>query len=508
MNSIYRILIVENNSETRDKVMSTLENEGYFVKVASDSDSATELNITFKPHLLIISLKIPEGNGFELAEKLKIRGGKFKVIFISSDEQSDEIKDVFRFGAAGYLVRPVKCKDLIEQVHYGIECLKIQETDDRYHRQLEKEVSERTVDISQTLEIAEYQSRQIDLLLNCMSEPLISIDFENKIMLLNAASEKCFGLNPCDCLGMNFSDYFTDHNLIRTVSSITNHFTDTGEAISVPSVVTKINDRIYSVSINILNNHIDKPSGCVLLFSDQTELYRSSQLRSGFLTLVAHEFRTPLTALLNGLNILKDWQTDKIIFLDVLDMINLSINRFSRLINNLLTFASVQRPDATPVVTTFSFVTLVNYVNDVLESSANEKKIEIIHIYDAEFDLIATDEQLLRNSLESIVDNAIKFSPINSTVNIRSSLLYSNGQHILKITIKDNGPGIPDTKLKNMFEWFTQGDERLSRNYRGVGIGLPLSLRAIEILRGTLDYSRNECGGSCFTLKVPVDLQE
>jgi signal transduction histidine kinase len=488
--------------------MAALENEGYFVKTVSNHPSAIEMSTTFKPHLLIISLKMPDGNGFELPGKLKMIEGKFKVIFISAGEDIDDIKTAYRLGAIGFLTKPIKYKDVIEQVRHGIECLKSLEEYDRYQKQLEKEVSDRTADISKALEIAEYQSRQIDLLLNCMSEPLVAVDFENKIMLLNVASEKFLGLNPCDCLGMNFSDYFTDSNLNRSVFSVTDHFRTTGEAISIPSQVAKINERIYSVSINILNNLIDEPSGCVLLFSDQTELYRSSQLRSGFLTLVAHEFRTPLTALLNGLDILKNGQIDQLVFTDVLDMMDLSINRFSRLINNLLTFASVQNQEAAPHITNFSFVLLVKTLKDALNWSAIEKKIELIHTFDSDFDFITTDEQLLRNSLECIIDNAIKFSPIESTVFIKSSLTFSNDQHFLTISIKDSGPGISDTKLKTMFEWFTQGDERLSRDYQGIGIGMPLSLRAIEILKGSLNYKRNEEGGSCFTLIVPIKLQK
>ncbi|HEX2956392.1 MAG TPA: response regulator [Chitinispirillaceae bacterium] len=508
MNSLNRILLVDNNTETQGAVMAALENEGYIVKVVSKHNAAIEMSRTFKPHLFIISLKMPDGSGFKLLEKLKMAEGTFKVIFISANESVDDIQKAYRLGAIGYLTQPIKHKDVVEQVRYGIECVKDQEEIGRHKKKLEKEVSERTADISKALEIAEYQSRQIDLLFNCMSEPLVAVDFENKIMRLNVASEKYLGLKPCDCLGMNFSDYIKDQNLNCTISSILNHFNATGEAVAKSPVVSKVNERIYSVSINIMNDLTERPSGCVLLFSDQTELYRSSQLRSGFLTLVAHEFRTPLTALLNGLDILKNRQIEQFVFTDVLDMMNLSINRFSRLINNLLTFASVQDTNAVPVITTFSYVSLVDNLKDALYSSAIEKNIELVHTFDSDFNAVTTDEQLLRYSLESIIDNAIKFSPIESNVHIRSTLVHSSNQHLLKITIKDAGPGIPQAKLKTLFEWFTQDDDRLSRNYQGVGIGLPLSLRAIEILNGSLDYAQNEDAGSCFVLTVPVKLVE
>jgi signal transduction histidine kinase/CheY-like chemotaxis protein len=487
--------------------MDPLVEEGYFVKTVANHDTALEMCTAFKPHLFVIKINMPDGKGFELLAKLKIPDGKFKVIFVSEKESVDDIQTAYRLGATGCLTKPIRSIDVIEQVLYGIECLKSQEKYDRYQKQLEKEVCERTADIAKALEIAEYQSRQNDLLFNCMSEPLVAIDFENNIMFLNAASEKFLRLVPCDCLGMNFSDYIKDPNLISTVKSITNHFNVTGEAITVPPLVSRIDERIYSVSINILKDLIDKPSGCVLLFSDQTELYRSSQLRSGFLTLVAHEFRTPLTALLNGSNILKKGNIDRLAFTDVLDMIDLSIKRFSRLINNLLTFASVQNQDATQQVSTFSFISLINIIKSTLYTSAIEKNIELVHTVNSEFDVIATDEQLLRNSLECIIENAIKFSPIKSTVHIRSSLSYSNDQHYLIVAIIDSGSGISDTKLKQMFEWFTQEDDRLSRDHQGIGIGLPLSLRAIEILKGSLDYKRNEEGGSCFTLTIPVKVQ-
>jgi signal transduction histidine kinase len=119
--------------------------------------------------------------------------------------------------------------------------------------------------------------------------------------------------------------------------------------------------------------------------------------------------------------------------------------------------------------------------------------------------LILTDPVLLGDAVECIYDNAIKFSPPDSTIEIKTKTFETTTlKTCLSILILDQGPGIPAEQQQQMFEWFWQGEDSLTRCTGGMGIGLPLALRAIEILGGSLNYAQYPLGGSIFTITIPL----
>jgi PAS domain S-box-containing protein len=419
----------------------------------------------------------------------------------------ENVKDIGRatlLGAKGFVGKPIQESDLLMQIDSALKCLRIREESNRYKQTLEQQIEARTSEISNALQIAEYKSRQIDLLLNSMLEPLVAVDMDSMIMFINKAAEKHLGLDASNCLGMCFEKYIHSRQLIEALSTLIQQYSNSGKIVSVESVSTKILNKYYSVSINILKNASDTPTGCVLIFNDTTEMYKAAQLRSGFLTLFAHEFRTPLATLLNSVSVIQEARDEKEIFDDAICILHEALERFTSLIDNLMAFSNVQRPDVKAELLPINVQALTEAVMIKLAARVDAARINVVVKCNNVNDEVLIDPTLLGDSLECIIGNALKFSPPESIVTVTAQRTVFESNPHLVFTITDHGPGIPEEKQQNMFEWFTQGEQPLTRKYGGLGIGLPLALRAVELLGGTLTYSPNVPNGSVFTIDLPV----
>ncbi|MBN1604851.1 MAG: response regulator [Chitinispirillaceae bacterium] len=503
------VLVVDDSLDTRNAIKSILTNEGYYVKDTGNPDEVITIATSFEPRIIILDVMMPHAKGLDLLKSLNVSSRNTEVIMMSAEEDVQIIHNAVNLGARGFLNKPVRYGELISQVSLSLDRIIEREKTENYQKLLEELVNARTKEISRALEIAEFQSRQIDLILNSMSEPLVTVDMDGLIIILNKAAEQVLGLKP-ECLGSPFRRCIhsprLNQSLLKTITHFKNGLNDDHD-LTLSSVPAKIQNTFFSVSINILKNSIDKPSGCVLTFQDQTEIFRAAQLRSGFLSLVAHEFRTPLASILNSASIFHETDIDKAFSAEAAQIILESTSRLKKLIDHLITFSNIQRAD---IKADHLCVNTRDFFDVILlrcSESSNKKHIQInvknVNVPES----IYTDPVLLGDTLESFIDNAIKFSPPDSEVEITAKLMEKiNSDKSLSISILDRGPGIPAEQQSQMFEWFWQSENSLTRSYNGLGIGLPLALRAIEILGGTLNYAQYPLGGSIFTINVPVTI--
>jgi len=113
------------------------------------------------------------------------------------------------------------------------------------------------------------------------------------------------------------------------------------------------------------------------------------------------------------------------------------------------------------------------------------------------------DAQRLRQILDALVDNAVKFTPAGSHVKLRLSQEKRRSELWARIDLIDDGPGIPPERLPNIFDSFRQGDGSSTRSVGGMGMGLAYSRKLAESMGGWLDAESEMGRGTTFTLYLP-----
>lgn len=223
-----------------------------------------------------------------------------------------------------------------------------------------------------------------------------------------------------------------------------------------------------------------------------------NELKTKFLSLVSHEFKTPLSGILTSTVLLSKYKlTEEQERRD--KHINTITSKVHYLNNILNDFLSVERLETGKVFYTPKPFNLSKVLNEVIYNSNMLLKDGQKINYPENIDDISLfqDEKILELSLSNIVHNAIKYSPENTIIDIK----IVQDDYLTIFKIKDNGIGIPKQEQKNIFNRYFRAENVL--NIQGTGIGLNIVKSHIENLGGTIEFTSEEHKGSIFTITLP-----
>jgi PAS domain S-box-containing protein len=224
-----------------------------------------------------------------------------------------------------------------------------------------------------------------------------------------------------------------------------------------------------------------------------------NELKTKFLSLVSHEFKTPLSGILTSTTLIGKYaQSEQ---QDKREKHLKTIKSKVKYLNNILDdFLSIERLETGKVTYKYSEFPLSKVINEVVYDAnmllKEGQKIRYPENID-EFTL-NFDEKLLELILTNLINNAIKYSPENTLIYIKA---YSENNHLI-ISVKDDGIGIPKKEQKHIFERYFRAENALLN--QGTGIGLNIIKSHLENLGGTINFISEENQGSTFTIQLPI----
>ncbi len=232
----------------------------------------------------------------------------------------------------------------------------------------------------------------------------------------------------------------------------------------------------------------------------QKEAELANRAKSDFLAVMSHEIRTPLNSLLGMGELLKGTKLSETQqrFVRIL---NNSGEHLLTLINDILDLSKIEAGKLSLENTPLNLSQLVQEVIEIESNKASEKGISL---YCKEVGLVPSlvrgDKIRLRQILINIINNAIKFTE-NGEVRVVVQALEKN---FICFSITDTGVGIPDEKLQNIFNPFSQADETIARRFGGTGLGLSISLSLARLMDGKIEVTSKEGEGTCFKIMIPL----
>ncbi|WP_048057902.1 cache domain-containing protein [Methanothermococcus okinawensis] len=231
------------------------------------------------------------------------------------------------------------------------------------------------------------------------------------------------------------------------------------------------------------------------------ELKELDKLKSDIVAIVSHELRTPLTSIKGYVELVLDGTMGAITESQkkCLEIANKNIDRLKRLIDNMLDLSKIEHGELEMHMEEINLKELVENVVDTLKPLADEKNINII--YKINDIIMKGDKDRITQVLTNLIENAIKFSPVNGKVEIQA-LKEGNSVHI---KIIDNGPGIPKKDLDRIFDRFYQVDSPEKRIKGGSGLGLAVCKSIIETHGGTIWVESKLGSGSVFHIIIPIN---
>lgn len=235
------------------------------------------------------------------------------------------------------------------------------------------------------------------------------------------------------------------------------------------------------------------------------EAVELDKLKSRFFANLSHEIRTPLNVIMSTVQLLKFYakkSPEKIepgVVTKKIDIINMNCYRLLRLVNNLIDITRLDTGNYELNLENRDIVGIVRNITLSAAKLAEQNDVKLIFHTDLKEKIIACDQQVLERIILNLLSNAVKFSLGNCVVCVS---LYSAGNKV-KISVSDNGIGIPEYIKENVFEKFFHVDESFTRQAEGSGIGLSLVKSLVEMHGGRITINSSEGEGSEFIISLP-----
>ncbi|MEJ2614661.1 MAG: PAS domain S-box protein [Ignavibacteriaceae bacterium] len=226
-----------------------------------------------------------------------------------------------------------------------------------------------------------------------------------------------------------------------------------------------------------------------------------NRIKSYFYSNISHELRTPFVGIMGFAELLREQLEDP----EQKEMAEVILNSSSRLtetLNKILDITKLEFNKAEINLQKVDVVSLIKRVQVLYSKTALKFNTEIRTSHSADHIYIKTDENLLQEILNNLVNNAVKYTK-NGLIEIISNTFEKENKKILRIYVKDNGIGIPKEKQDLIWMEFRQASEGFNRSSEGTGLGLSITKRYTELLKGKIYMESKPGEGSVFTIEIP-----
>jgi len=368
---------------------------------------------------------------------------------------------------------------------------------------LERHLGEMSEKIRENVQQLVAEKEKASAILHGMTEGVLVLDPKGHMLVINQQAERMFHLpQDRDIRGASILEIVRRpemRNIIHDVLAF--DFTKR----SYRKEVELHEGRWFRV--NAVSFRIDegRASGSILVFHDITEIKQVEILRSDFVANVSHELRTPLTAIRGYAETLRqsppDNPADAQHFLSIIEK---HAERLSRLTEDLLTLSDLESGKIELNFKPVDIGRVVQSVLEVLSDQANKKQVTLEQVIEPELPAVMGDVDRLQQLVINLVDNAVKYTPVNGTVTVKGLRALINGSCAVEVSVTDTGAGIPEQDIPRLTERFYRVDKARSRDLGGTGLGLAIVKHIAQAHRAQLKIESALHKGTMVSVLLPA----
>jgi two-component system, OmpR family, phosphate regulon sensor histidine kinase PhoR len=341
------------------------------------------------------------------------------------------------------------------------------------------------------------QRNEMEAVLSSMAEGVIALDMEERVISMNHAAGEMLACNPSEAKGRSIQEVVRNTILYDFV---TRALSATGP-LEKDIVISTGDVRFFNAQATNLQDASGTPIGALIVLNDFTRLRRLENIRRDFVANASHEIKTPITAIKGSVETLRDGamnSDDADRFLDILDR---HVNRLMAIIEDLLSLSRIEQQNEKQEIDVIE-----GDVRQVLQSAvqlcdvAAAAKGIAVEISCPENIFAKMDVSLLEKAVVNLLDNAIKYSPDGSVIQVKAV----QEENETTITVRDQGCGIEKKHLPRVFERFYRVDKARSRQLGGTGLGLAIVKHIVQVHAGKVSVESTLGKGSTFTIHLPL----
>jgi len=344
--------------------------------------------------------------------------------------------------------------------------------------------------------------QRLETVLRGMIEAVIAVDDRQRVLFANDAAGKLLSFSPEAAVGRPLLEAVRQHALHQATAEALSQRAPGGNG----APTRQLELTLGALQPRILSTHVarlpgEPCPGVVMVLEDVTELRRLENLRRDFVANVSHELKTPLSSikayaetLLAGA--LDDGEHRR----QFVARIDEQADRLHQLIQDLLSLARIESGAEVHQIVPLPLAELVAGCVEYHLAAADAKQINLRCEPIGENVRVAADFEGLREILDNLLDNAIKYTPPGGQVTLRARI---EGGHVL-IAVQDTGIGIAAEDQPRVFERFYRVDRARSRELGGTGLGLSIVKHLVQAFGGGVSLESEPGQGSTFTVRLKL----
>lgn len=337
-------------------------------------------------------------------------------------------------------------------------------------------------------------------------------DETEKFIFGNPAVEKIFGVGKGELNGRALEEFILNGNIEilkkqkikrlqkeNSVYELEINLKDGCKKDILISATPRFDNDIFKGTFGIFHDITERKQAERDIIAAKEKAEEANKLKTNFLANMSHELRTPLNGILGFAGILKDdlENPEQKRFAEIIEK---SGNRLMETLDLILSFSKLEAEKQDINYSNVKIEDLIDETIHTFEKMASIKNIYLKSIIKIKKYFTKSDERFIRQILNNLVNNAIKFT---NTGGVVIELSKENNNAVIKVI--DTGIGITKDDLGIIFEEFRQESEGFSRSFEGTGLGLSITKKFVELMKGKISVESEKGKGSVFTVILPCE---
>lgn len=355
--------------------------------------------------------------------------------------------------------------------------------------------------LNHTLTEISNEKNKLETVLKNMTDGLLALDTEGKIILANQAAMSMLNMGQEDIGEKTYDHVFgalsDDLKYDRVKENyLKGNYHDLLEKAG----------KTYDIRYDRYNDDQGQNAGIVVVLMDITEQQKLENMQKDFVANVSHELKTPITTIKSYTETLIDAEIEDCqVTEQFLKIIDEEADRMGRLVRELLQLSKIDHKQEQWQKRETNLISLLRATLLRVDLQATNEKLVINRLFETDKTLmVMIDRDRIGQVILNVLSNAIKYTPEGGVIDVDAKRDGDYG----KITVKDNGIGMEAWEASRVFERFYRIDKARSREMGGTGLGLAIAKQIVEEHKGTIEIESEPGKGSTVTIRLPLSIKK
>jgi two-component system phosphate regulon sensor histidine kinase PhoR len=483
------ILVVDDEMGIREGCKRALSRLGYAVDLAEDGAVGFRKVQEKQYDLILMDLMMPGIGGLDLIKKVHDIDPEIIIVVITGYATIETAVEATKRGAYDYLPKPFAPETLAVLVKRGLEKRELRLEAQRLHHERDQRL----------LELAGEKSR-LRTIIGCMADGVLVTNLERQLVLWNAAAVKMLRLSGTDEPGRPLSEYIKASSIDEALQNILSS-KDAGLAMISQEIRLEDPELVLMAQMAPVRDEAGTLLGAVTVLRDITKLKEIEKIKSQFVSMVAHELRSPLAAIEGWLDVVLsgaagDDERKKEAWLE---RAKERAHSLLALVNDLLEISKIEAGKVALKMESVQVADIIRKLVDFLKPEADRKALSFTIRMPEALPTVQADVQDMEKLFTNLISNAIKYNVDKGSVTIEATV---DAQYV-GFHVRDTGIGMAPEHLPRIFDDFFRIEDKRTSKISGTGLGLTIAKKIVDSHFGHLEVKSRPDQGSTFSVYLP-----